>query len=875
MKFFLFVLLLFWIGLLPFWKAAHDLPYSSASFVASQFQLPTAWNSTGGVFGQNQLATLWSWPNNIVYALGASLGISFDWLIPLIGILPILVTGFWGMYYFSGIFLTSRNARLIAALFFLTNSYILLVIDGGQLLWGLAYAIIPWCFTNFYRYIHQKQQIGWFLFSVIVLSFADLRAIYLLGIILGVYLITELLRQPEMGYRSFFTRIFIVVLLSVLSLIFLHAYWLLPLLLSKSSAIPSNLSISSEADFLSFISLGHALVLQQPHWYLNIFGLLQSIRLEFIWIPLLLIPLFLHKKWISVQLLVLLLVGVFLTKGNQPPFGSLYGYLLHYVPGFFLFRDSSKFFILIALVYAISSGLLVQQLEDMKGRFKNYSRLYIGVVVAIIILMVWPLYTGQMTGLLGFSNQVVEYKQIEQDLKNDASDGRVLWVSSKPPLGYMDQSNLAINAVDLVGIRPFGMGIKGTYETLNFLREASYSGQLLQVSGIKKLVYAFPDPNKKYKADEKAYYDLFLQQLQGRDWVSSTENSHVLNLLNPQPLFHIPQNYYLVIGSDILYGESTQSAQQNLGNNGLIFVEEEISQDLNKNLLKHPVLLYKKEPLDVAMQLVDSKYLYFPSQLLSSSPNQTGWWKRDTGDFLSFRDFLIQKYQIDNLDFDLGGGWAVSEGKNTLTIPERGTPDDIILIRLLESSRSGELTVEANKQTIKTLNTTWGRDQVQWRVVGSADKDFSQITIKTAGGINLVNAIAIVPKMVFNLALQQVEKIPKFYTMLGENNGNESQANVTFEKLNDDQYRIEVTNLSKPSLIVFNQRYDPKWMLNDQSAIPVYSMFNGFFIDKNGTYFVEYSPHRYLFLGGMISVGSLLILMGFVVYRYYANTKKN
>jgi hypothetical protein len=875
MKIFVIVLLLFWIGLLPFWKAAHDLPYSSQSFVASQLQLPTAWNAVGGVFGQNQLATLWSWPNNTVYSLGASIGISFNWLIPLLGILPVLIIGFWGMYFFSGIFMASRDARLIAALFFLTNSYILLVIDGGQLLWGLAYGIIPWCLVTFYRYINQKRHVGWFLFCFILLSFADLRAIYLLGIILVIYLLIEILRKPQIGYLVFFIRVLLAGLLAVLCLVLLHAYWLLPLLMSQSSVLPSNLSISSEADFLSFISLSHAFVLQQPHWYLNIFGQLQPIRLEFIWIPLLIIPIFINKRWLNVQLLVILLVGVFLAKGNQPPLGSLYAHLLNYIPGFFLFRDSSKFFILIALVYAVSVGLLVQQLEDARGRFKKYSRLLVGVVVALVVLMVWPTFTGQMTGLLGFSKQVAGYQQLEQILKTDSSEGRVLWISSKPPLGYMDQSNVAINAVDLIGLRPFSTGIRGTYETLNFLREASYSGQLLQISGIKKLVYAFPDPNKKYKVDEQDYYDLFLQQLQGRDWVSPTDNSQVLNLQKPQPLFHIPQNYYLVVGSDALYGESTLSAQQNLVNNGLIFVEEEISPDLNTNLLKHPVLLYKKELLDVAMQLVDPKYFYFPSQILNSSPNQTGWWKRDTGDFLSFHDFLKQKYQIENTDFDLRGGWAVSEGQNSLTISKKGTPNDIVLIRLLESSRSGELSVEADNQSIKKLNTSQGKDQVQWRIVGSAEKDFSQLTLKTTGDIHLVNAIAIVPKAIFNQRLHQVESIPKFYTKLGENDANDSQAKVVFEKLNDDQYQLEVTNLSKPSLIVFNQRYDPKWTINGQPAIPVYSIFNGFFIDKNGTYLVEYSPHRYLFLGGMISTGSLLLLIGSVVYRYYADTRKN
>jgi hypothetical protein len=219
---FLIILLIYWIGLLPYPKAANDLPYSSISFVASQLSWPTAWNSFGGVLGQNQLATLWSWPNNIMYALGAAIGVPFGWLISILGILPILVIGYWGIFYYSKRYLTSELGRSLAGLFYLTNTYIFLVIDGGQLLWALAYSLIPWCLFFFDRYIEQKKSIWLFVLPVILLSFTDFRALFLLGIILTLQMIIYFRQIPARTLLAL-KKFLVVGFMSGASLLLIHS----------------------------------------------------------------------------------------------------------------------------------------------------------------------------------------------------------------------------------------------------------------------------------------------------------------------------------------------------------------------------------------------------------------------------------------------------------------------------------------------------------------------------------------------------------------------------------------------------------------------------------------------------------------------------
>ncbi len=871
---FLILLIIYWIGLVPFFKAAHDLPYSSLSYVLSQLTFPTAWNSNGGVFGQNQIATLWSWPNNIIYSLGAWSGLGFGWLISLIGIFPILIVGYWGMFFYSSKYIKSLTGRAYAGLFFLANSYIVLVIDGGQLLWAMSYSLIPWCLYYLEQYLQKKQNFWGVFFSILFLSFSDLRAVFLLIVIFSIQLVVHMLLIRDTNLVSF-KNLFKVTFFTSLFLGLIHAYWLIPLFLSRSSVLPSNLVISSQSDFLSFISLGHALVLQQPHWFKNIFGQLQPVRIEFLLTLILLIPFF-NKSKLILKLLILFLIGVFLAKGNQPPFGWIYSFLVDYIPGFFLFRDSSKFFVIIALVYSVLCGLLVEIFEKWQIRSIRISYLAILILTGWILGVLWPVYTGEMTGLLGFSKQKTEYAYLEKLLSKDQVDGRILWIPTKPPLGFMDSNNSAINAVDLVSLRPFATGIKGTYETLNYLREASYTGELLAVSGIKKVVYAFPDPNRDYKLDEKNYYQLFLKQLQQRKWANqSSMSENILDIPTWQPIFSIPENYYLVVGSDMLYAESTKSAELSLAKNGLIFLEEKKEIVSGIDWASQKLLLYKKTPLDLMMQFVHAKEFFYPSQILQSSPNQTGWWRRQSGDFLSFRDFLIQKYQLSIFDFDMGGGWSISEGENQLNIPVSGNKDDIVIIRLMESSRSGTVSVFADNQLLNKIITNQPETNIRWHLVGPVEKSFAELKIITSGDINIINAVSVIPKNKYQQLSEQTDLLyPQIKSDFINDSRNTSVATIAYQKLNDDQYRVEISNLKQPSLVIFNQRYDPKWTLDEQPSLPVYSIFNGFIVKENGTYLVEYKPHRYMGWSGFISIGSLLILVSSVVYRYYVTKFK-
>ena len=84
--------------------------------------------------------------------------------------------------------------------------------------------------------------------------------------------------------------------------------------------------------------------------------------------------------------------------------------------------------------------------------------------------------------------------------------------------------------------------------------------------------------------------------------------------------------------------------------------------------------------------MIPRDYFIFPSDFLGFSPNETGWWKRESKDYIWLRNFLQEKYATDLADFTYGGGYAISEGHNRLTIKsDKLKKGDIIMLRFMNT----------------------------------------------------------------------------------------------------------------------------------------------------------------------------------------------
>ena len=163
-----------------------------------------------------------------------------------------------------------------------------------------------------------------------------------------------------------------------------------------------------------------------------------------------------------------------------------------------------------------------------------------------------------------------------------------------------------------------------------------------------------------------------------------------------------------------------------------------------------------------------------------------------------------------------------------------------------------------NKQL---LFTTVSDDEVLvWKDLG-VYPEITKIAIKSAGPINMINAIASVSEPEYGQLITKAKTFistSKIVTDL--KNLSDSTSNlpdVPYSKVSQTEYKIEVKNA--PTWVVFSESFDPRWQINGRqsSPVPAYDMLNAFWIEEPGTYRIFYSPQTWV-LRGLGIAGSVL-----------------
>jgi hypothetical protein len=866
--------LLFWKLWLPDTRVAFDYPYWYPEVAKSFYGLPVLWRDVAGVDGLGQfvVSTLFIQPVLSFIGLTSNFGISFDMITKLV-VLTIILSGVYGVDKLLEYYKLNSWARVVGTLFFALNSYLLLLIDGGQLYLALGYSLLPLAYYLFI--VAQKDMRVNYLsiFVSLILSIFDLRIYGLFILLLVANIFYSTLTDRKIAWK-FYLYYF---LLSILFLCGIHSFWLLPVFFSGSIGLSANYGLIQQVESLSFSTLGNSLYFQEPHWYKNIFGVISRLSWEFAIIPVLVFssPILKPKNKIVGFWLAICLISLFLSKGTQEPFGNIYSWFYQNIPGFTFFRDSSKFYFIQSLAYSILLAFTVDGFSSIKLRpfiGKSVKNLLPVVIVLYLIYLIRPIYLGEMTGLFSTPRSKDEFTVINQTIKSDENFSRVLWVPKLSPLGYADNTHPAVEAIYLGEKRPFASGVLGSYETLNFLREAPYMGELLKVASVKYLVFPPLDPKRDdMKPENVDYYYQFLEEIKNQPWIShqaTSFQSKVLVTNHTNPRLFLSSNLWWVIGSDEIYNEAV-GKNLDFSNNSFVFAEEDTK--LGPQISNFPnakVVLYKKTITDLAINLAQATRYIPPASQLSVDPDHTGWWKRTSSDLISWKNFLREKYGIKNQDFDLGGGWAVSEGENSLDININAQQDDILFARVLESTRSGEISFSDNGREVSKVNTNLPGDTFKWIKISELSAGSHSLLLKTSGDINVVNMLALLNKGEFDKTLKNATDLQnqgRIQELKAENISN--SARIEFNRLTPTSYKIKISGVTSPQVLVFSENYNHLWQLDGHSAIPVYSFLNGYLISSDGEYDLVFVPQNYVLPGLLITLGSYMALCALLIYQ--------
>lgn len=308
------------------------------------------------------------------------------------------------------------GARWLATVIYAINSYVLILIEGGQINGIIAYACIPFVILYLDRLLHRPTVRLALMLNLWLLLISMVEPRYhLLTALIAVWWIIGRWPQYRLTRESWRT----LGLTAVVFLLF-NLYWIYGTFGVTGTALaPADYTSPNWLAALSYDSAWHALLLHHVWWPQA--GHISAPIWIFIVLPIIsLFGCFAKQRRMVTAAFGLLLIGVLLAKGVNPPLGEINRWIFLHLPGFSGFRDPAKFFTLIAFAYAILVPLGVIGIWKITAK----KLVWTGRAVPIVLLLL----------MFGLGYQTLWLQQVKGTFDKDptVADQSTQWFASLP-----------------------------------------------------------------------------------------------------------------------------------------------------------------------------------------------------------------------------------------------------------------------------------------------------------------------------------------------------------------------------------------------------------------------------------------------------------
>ncbi len=461
---------------------------------------------------------------------GIFLGLSWIYIERLYFLYPFIIFNLFTSYFLFKKLFNNNFAYLSSAIYAL-NTYVLMMAGGGQMGVGLAYSIAPLVVLGFIKVFDlnkfSKQVIKSSLFSAIIFSaqiIFDLRIAYITLIAVFVYWIVSIIKNWNTKHivSSF---LFGFVIPGIVSL-FLNVFWILPTILNKQNPLAQfgqAYTSLNAVKFFSFAKFENSISLLHPNWPENIFGKVGFMKPEFLLLPILAYASLLfvsrikdQKSKIYILYFALLgLIGGFLAKGANEPFGGIYLWMFNHSPGFIMFRDPTKWYALVAISYSILIPFSIWKIYELLGlrsqfsifyfkfplkfKFLNVSKIFLILTSLFLILLIRPALMDQLTGTFKPTSIPNDYVRLEKFLSSQNNFSRTLWVPTNQRFGFYSSTHPVVPASDFFNI----------YDNTKLVQKIASSESILGYSSIKYVIVPFDSQGEIFLKDRKYNENLY------------------------------------------------------------------------------------------------------------------------------------------------------------------------------------------------------------------------------------------------------------------------------------------------------------------------------------------------------------------------------
>ncbi len=358
---------------------------------------------------------------------------------------PFLFLTFFSAFFLLKKLEIKKPFDILGAGFYLLNSYILMIIGGGQISIALSYGLLPFSLLSFIKAVEVPNAKFIVLTGLVfALQFSFEPRFFLLVLIISFfYYLVNFKFEIKRLLKSLTLPLFLAGLI--------HFFWILPLLLIRKQPFEPALVKTDWLSFLSLSQFSNSLSLLHPNWPENIFGKTYFFNPLFLILPLVafssLLFIDLKKKQETKKVIFFILLGLlgaFLAKGVNPPFGFVYRFFYDHLPFFNTFRDPVKFYFLTALSFLFLIPFCLQKLRKI-------SFVPVIVFVFLLLLSIKPAWTGQLDGTFKVRQIPQQYLELKEFLISDESFSRTLWLPKRQRFGFYSNNHPAIDSENFFG----------------------------------------------------------------------------------------------------------------------------------------------------------------------------------------------------------------------------------------------------------------------------------------------------------------------------------------------------------------------------------------------------------------------------------------
>ncbi len=501
-----------------------DLGMTFHSMYFNDYLYPFAWYWNQGVgLGGNAVSLLWIYVDFAFTKtiFGQILGLPWNIAERLAYFFPFLILGLPSSFVLAKSIFPKNPFLVASALIFLVNSYILMVVGGGQLWIFLSYAITPFVLYLFIKEINSIIDLAkwglrkpFFIGLIFSLQFLlDLRIAYITLFAAFFYWLFKILQKRKIK-DSLISLTFVFLIPGILTLL-IHGFWILPTLIigqNPLSQFGSAFTSANAVSYFSFAKLENSISLLHPNWPENIFGKVGFMKSEFLLSPILAFSslFFSYKTKDQITKSYVLffaflgLIGAFLAKGVNDPLGGIYLWMFSHVPGFIMFRDPTKWYTLVAVSYSILIPFTLWRIYEWlksKNKFsilkcKNLFLIFVG---AYFLFLINPALSGQLGGTFKTTQIPNEYFNLESFFSSQNRFFRTFWLPTVQRFGLNSKDHPAISGQDLLG----------TYDLSSAVNKLKTNKDVLRYSSVGYLVVPYDSEDEIFIKDRKYNKDIY------------------------------------------------------------------------------------------------------------------------------------------------------------------------------------------------------------------------------------------------------------------------------------------------------------------------------------------------------------------------------